>query len=94
MQRRSGRILEWVTYGVADNGGSVGRILGFGPVRCGEVFATMGAGFNVFFGIIPSAAGVVEKEGEQDAGDGPDHEERSNTLRAEKRRANPNMKID
>ncbi len=49
----AGGILKGVANGIADDGGFVGF----------RVFAAEVAGFNVFFGVVPDAAGVSHKDG-------------------------------
>ena len=72
MQRGAGSVLERVADGVADDR----RLVGLGA------FAAVRAGLDVFLGVIPGAAAVVENGGHQDAGDGTDHQERRYRLSA------------
>ena len=71
MQRRAGGVLERVTDGVAHDR----RLVGLGTL------APVGAGLDILLGVVPGAAAVVEDGGQQDAGDGTDHQERRHGLR-------------
>src|ERR1700728_2360026 len=61
----AGGVLEGIAYGVAYYGCLVG--VGF--------FAAVLAGFDPLLGVVPGAAAVVHQHGQEDSGDGADHEQ-------------------
>src|SRR5215218_4793201 len=71
VERRAGRILEWITHGVADDR----RLVGLGTL------AAVRSRLDVFLRVVPGTAAVVEETGHEDAGDRPHHQERRDRLR-------------
>src|ERR1035437_9116540 len=80
VERRTGGVLEGIADGVADDGGCVRERLLADHVA---IFIEQVTRLDVLLGVVPGAAAVVEDGGEQDAGDGADHQHARNGLVAE-----------
>src|SRR6267142_3848045 len=79
MQRRSGGVLEWIADGVADDR----RLVRLRALADDPAIRLEQARFDVLLGVVPGAAAVVHDRGQQDAGDGADHQERGHRLGAD-----------
>src|SRR5690606_35749091 len=75
VQRRTGGILEWIAYGIADNGSLVSG-------RAFEL-ALYQALLDELLGIVPGAAGVRHEHSEQHSHDGGTEKESAERLGSE-----------
>ena len=64
VQAGAGGVLERIADRVADDRGLVHRVLG----AVGQLLAAVGALLDVLLGVVPGAAGVVERDGQDEAG--------------------------